>query len=51
MSNLSRGDMAVYICAACGKKFEIREKVQCPYCGYRIALKPRLAKEKVVMAR
>jgi DNA-directed RNA polymerase subunit RPC12/RpoP len=44
--------MAVtYKCVACKKKFEVRDKIQCPYCGYRIVVKPRIKKPKVVIAR
>ena len=43
--------MVMYKCLNCGKKFEIKDKVQCPYCGYRIAIKPRPRVAKLVVAR
>jgi len=31
----------MYQCLNCKKRFEIKDKVQCPSCGFRIAKKIR----------
>lgn len=42
--------MVLYECLSCKKRFEIKDKVQCPYCGYRIVKKPRPEVGKIVNA-
>ena len=42
--------MVEYECVYCKKRFEVRDKIQCPYCGYRIIKKPRPEAPKVVKA-
>jgi DNA-directed RNA polymerase subunit P len=36
--------MRMYKCLKCGKSIElkqVRDKIRCPYCGYRILVKER----------
>lgn len=30
-----------YQCLNCKKEFQVKDKIQCPYCGYRIVKKTR----------
>ncbi len=41
----------MYKCLKCRKEFEIEDRVRCPYCGFRIAVKTRQAFRKRVVAR
>ena len=39
-----------YQCLNCKKEFTIKEKVQCPFCGFRIVKKQRTAAIKLIKA-
>jgi DNA-directed RNA polymerase subunit RPC12/RpoP len=39
-----------YQCMNCKKEFAIKEKVQCPFCGYRIVKKTRTPAIKLINA-
>lgn len=40
-----------YVCLKCRKESEIDDKVRCPFCGFRIVAKKRIAFRKRVVAR
>jgi len=33
--------MITYQCINCKKEFDVKDKVQCPFCGFRIVKKSR----------
>ncbi|MCD6477991.1 MAG: DNA-directed RNA polymerase subunit P [Candidatus Aenigmarchaeota archaeon] len=44
----------LYKCLRCGKDVsleDVRKRVRCPYCGYRILIKKRAPIERKVKAR
>ena len=40
-----------YKCLSCKKEFELEDKIRCPFCGFRIAVKTRPKFRKRVVAK